>query len=102
MSAGTFVAGETGFFSVGARVGRVPAWLLVMQTLGAPDLVWLPLRGFLRASLPFSMAPLSGAAAWLGAGGDVGVSDGMFAKALSFRGRDLRRPRNDMSGTKEP
>ena len=34
MSAGTFVAGETGFFSAGAGFGCVPAWLLVIRTLG--------------------------------------------------------------------
>ena len=31
----------------------------------------------------------------------MGASDKMVAKALSFRGRVLRRTRNDMSGTKE-
>ena len=60
------------------------------------------LWGFLQASLPCSMSPLSGAAAWLGAGGAVGASDGMVAKVLSFGGRVLRRPRNDPFGTKEP
>ena len=102
MSAGHFVAGVTGFFSAGTRVGCVPAWLLVMQMLGAPDLVRVPLRGFLRASIPCSMAPLAGASAWLGARGEVGASDGMVAKVLSFLGRVLRCPQNDPLGTKEP
>ena len=102
MSAGTFVAGETGFFSAGTRVGCVLAWLLVRRMIGAPDQVGVPLRGFLRASLPCSMVPLTGAAAWLSAGGEVGISDGMVAKALSFGGRVIRRPRDDPSGTKEP
>ena len=102
MSDRPFVAGETDFFFAGAHAGRVPAWLLLMRTLGAPGLVRVPLRGFLRACLPFSMDPIAGAAAWLGAGGEVGKSDGMVAKAMSFRGRVLRRTRNDTSGTKEP
>ena len=102
MSDGTFVAGVTGFFSAGTCVGHVPSWLLVMWTLGAPDRVWVPLQSFLQASIPCSTAPLAGAAAWLSAGGEVGVSDGMVAKALSFVGRVLRRPRNDPSGKKEP
>ena len=73
-----------------------------MQTLGAPDLVRVLLRGFLWASLPCSMTPLSSRAAWLGAGGAVEASNGMVDKELSFGGRVLRRPRNDPSGTKEP
>ena len=77
MSAGLFVAGVTGFFSAGTCVGHVPSWLLVMWTLGAPDRVWVPLQSFLQASIPCSTAPLAGAAAWLSAGGEVGVSDGM-------------------------
>ena len=102
MSARTFVAGVTGFLSDGIRVGCIPACLLVMQTLGAPDLVRVPLRGFLLDSIPCSTAPLSGTAAWLGAGGKVGASDGMVTKALSFGGRVLYHPRNDPSGTKKP
>ena len=102
MSAGPFVAGVTGFFSAGTRVGRVPALLLVMRTLGSPELVRVPLQGFLRDSIPCSTAPLSGAVAWLGAGGEVGASDGVVAKALSFVGRVIHRPRNDPSGTKYP
>ena len=98
---GPFVAGDTGFFSSGTRVGRVPAWLLVMRTLEAPDLVRVPLQSFLRASLTCLMAPLAGAAAWLGAGGAVGGSDGIVAEALSFEERLLCRPWNDPSGTKK-
>ena len=79
-----------------------PAWLLVMQTLGAPDLVRVLLWGFLQASIPCSTAPLAGAATWFGAGGEVGASDRMVAKNLSFRGRVLRCPHNDPSGTKDP
>ena len=101
MSAGTFVAGETGFLSARTRVSRGPAWILVMRALGAPDLVQVLLWGFLRASFPCSMAPLAGAAAWLGSGGAVGESEGKVAKAFSFRGRVLRRPRNYPSGTKD-
>ena len=82
------------FFSAGNRVGCVPAWLLVMRTLGAPDLVRAPLWGFLRASIPCSMYPLAGAAAWLGSKEEVGASDGMVATALSFVGRVLRHPQN--------
>ena len=89
MSAGTFVAGETGFFSTETWVGRVPAWLLIIRMLGAPDLGRVLLLGFLRASFPCSMDSLSGAAAWLGAGGAVGASDRMVARALSFGGMAL-------------
>ena len=102
MLAGHFVAGEMGFFSAGACVGHVPDWLLVMRTLGVPYLVRVPLRGFLWASLPCSMAPLVGAAAWLGAGGEVGASDGMVTKAFYFGGRVLCHPWNDPSGMKDP
>ena len=95
VSVGPSVAGVTGFFfSAGTCVGCIPAWLLVMRTLGARDLVRVPLWGLLRASIPCSRSPLSGAAAWLGAGGEVGACDGMFAKVLSFVGRVLRRPQN--------
>ena len=102
MLAGTFVAGVTGFFSARTRVSRVPAWHLMMRMLGVPDLVRVPLWGFLRALIPCSTAPLAGADAWLGAGGEVGAPDRMVAKVLSFVGRVLRLPWNDLSGTKEP
>ena len=82
MSAGPFVVGVMGFFSSGTRVGHVHAWILVMRMLVAPDLVQVLLRGFLRASITCSTAPLAGAAAWLGAGEEVGASDGMVAKAF--------------------
>ena len=102
MLTGHFVAGVTGFFSAGTRVGRVPSWLLVMRMLGEPDLVWVTLRGFLQASISCSTPPRSGAATWLGSGGEVGASDRMVTRALSFVGRVIRRPRNDPSGMKEP
>ena len=86
MSAGPFMAGETGYFSAGTRFGCVPAWLLVIRALGAPDLGWVLPRGLLRALLPCSMAPLAGASAWLGAGGAAQAYDGMVARAFSFGG----------------
>ena len=49
-------------FRAGTCVGRVPAWNLVTRTLGAPDLVRMPLQGFLQDSIPCSPSPLSGAA----------------------------------------
>ena len=85
------------FFVTGTRVGRVPAWLLAMRTLGAPNMVWVPLRGFLRDSIPCSTSPLAGTAAWLGDRGEVGVSDVMVAKVLSFVGRVIHRPWNAVS-----
>ena len=94
MSAGTFGTGVIGYFSYRTRVSLVPDWLLVTRTLGAQDLVWIPLWGFLRASIPCSMYPLAGAAAWLGSKEEVGASDGMVATALSFVGRVLRHPHN--------
>ena len=63
MSAGTFVAGKTGFFFAGTRIDHVPAWLLVIRTLGAPELGRVILLGFLLAPFSSSMAPLTGAAA---------------------------------------
>ena len=77
VSAGPFVVRMAGFFPSWTCVGRVPACLLVARTLGAPDLVRMPLRGFLRASIPCSTSPLVGAAEWLDAGVEVGGSDGM-------------------------
>ena len=91
-----------GFSSSGTRVGHVSAWLLLMRTLGAPDLVREPFWGFLRALIPCSTTPLAGAAVWIDYWGEVGVSDGMVAKALSFRGRVICRPWNDLLETKEP
>ena len=67
MSAGNFVVGVVGFLPSGTCVGRVTAWILVTRTLGAPDLIRMPLWGFLQASIPCSTSPLVGAAAWLGA-----------------------------------
>ena len=64
------------------------------RTLGAPDLVCMPLQGFLRALNFYSTSPLAGTAAWLGAGGEVGASERMVATTLSFVGGVLRRPRN--------
>ena len=100
-SAGTFVAGKTGFFSAGTRVGRVPDWLLVIRTLGTPNLGRVILRGFLWDSFPCSMAPLAGVATWLGSRGAVGEFDRMVARALSFGGMVLCRPWNGPSGAKE-
>ena len=97
VSDGPFVAGVTGFFSTWTHVGRVLAWILVMQMLGAQDMVRVLLRGFLLASIPCSTSPLAGTAAWLGDRGEVGVSDGMVAKVLSFVGRVLHRPWNAVS-----
>ena len=90
------------FFSTGTLAGRVLAWLLVILTLGATDLLQVLLWGFLRALFPCSMSPLAGAAAWIGARGALGASGGMVVILLSFRGMVLRRPLNDPSGTKEP
>ena len=101
MSSGPFVADKTGFLSAGTWVDRVPDWLLVICTLGDLDLGRVLLRGFLLASFPFSMSPLAGAAAWLGAGGEVRASDGMVAGALSFCGMALRRPWNDQPVARE-
>ena len=70
-----FVVGETGFFAAGGRVSRVPTWILVC-TLGAVD--WELLGSFI-----FVLTPLARAAAWLGAGGEVGESNGMIAVAIS-------------------
>ena len=99
VSARPFLAGVTGFlFCSETRVGRVPAWIVMMWTLGEPDLVRVPLRGRLRALIPCSTSPLSGAAAWVGAGVEVEESDGMVEKVLSFVGRVLRRPRNAVGG----
>ena len=98
MSAGPFVAGETGFFYAGTQVGRVLACLLVIRTLGTPDLGRVLLQGFLWDLLPCSMNPLAGVAAWLGAGGVVGAFDGMVARALYFGGMVLRRTQNSPSG----
>ena len=99
MSTGTFVVRVAGFFPDGTCVGRVPAWILVMRTLGAPDLVGMPLWGFLRASIPCSTFPLAGVAAWIGAGGEVGASGGMV-RCPSWEGFSVV-PRMPL-GTKEP
>ena len=93
MLAGTFLTGETGFFSAGTWVFCLPAWLLVIRTPGTPDLGRLLLWGFLWASFPCSMAPLVGTAAWLRTRGSMGAFDGMVARLLSFDGMELRRPR---------
>ena len=61
------------FFPDGNRVSHIPAWLLVTRTLGAPNLVRMPIRGFLQ---------------------DSRASDGMVATALYFVGRVLCRPWN--------
>ena len=101
MSSGPFLAGETGFFSAGTRVGLVPSWLLVIRSLGVPDLGQVLLRGFLLASSPCSTSPLAGASAWIGARREVGASDGMVTRAFSFSDMAIRRPWNDSLGAKE-
>ena len=70
-----FVAGEPGFLSAGIWVAHVSAWLLV-RALRAVVREWVVYFTFL-------MTPLSGSAAWLGAGGGVGASGGMIAVAMS-------------------
>ena len=47
-----------------------------MGTLGAVDREQV-------GSFLFAMTPLAGAAVWLGAGGEVGASNGMIAVAMS-------------------
>ena len=44
MSAGPFKAEETGFFSAGTWVDRVLAWIQVIRTVGARDLVQVLLQ----------------------------------------------------------
>ena len=66
---------EPGFSAAGGQVARLPTWLLV-HTLGAVDRERM-------GSFLFALTPLDGAAALLGAGGEVGASDGMIAVAMS-------------------
>ena len=70
-----FVVGEPGISAAGGQVAQVPTWLLVC-TLGAVDQERV---GFFL----FVLTPLSGAAVWLGTGGEVGASDGTIAVAMS-------------------
>ena len=70
-----FVVGKPGFSAAGGRVVCVPTWLLVC-TLCAVD------RGRVVSFL-FSLPSPSGTAVWIGAGGEVGASDGMIAVAMS-------------------
>ena len=63
------------FSSAGVQFARVPTWLLV-RTLGAVDREWV-------VYFPFLMTPVAGSAAWIGAGGKVGVSDRLIAVAMS-------------------
>ena len=70
-----FVVGELGFSVAGGRVARVPTWLLV-RTLRAVDRERV-------GSFLFSLNYLAGAAAWLGAGEEVGESDRMISVAMS-------------------
>ena len=71
----TFVVGDPGFPAAGGWVARLPTWLLV-RTLGAVDRERV-------GSFIFALTPLAGAVAWLGAGGEVGASDGTIAVAIS-------------------
>ena len=70
-----FCCWRSGFSVAGGRVARVPTWILVC-TLGAVDRELL-------GSFIFVLTPLARAAAWLGAGGEVGESNGMIAVAIS-------------------
>ena len=88
-----FCCWRAGFFPSGVRVDRVLAWLLV-RMLGAVDRERV-------GSFPFLLTPLSGAAAWLGAGGEVGASDGMIAVAMYRVEVALCRPRNGPLGARE-
>ena len=84
---------RAGFFSAGVRVACVPTCLLV-RTLGEVDRERV-------VYFPFLLNPLAGAAAWLGAGGEVGASDGMIAVAMYRVEVALCRPRNGPSGARE-
>ena len=70
-----FCCWRAGFYSAEVRVARVPAWLLVL-TLGEVYLERV-------VSFTFLLTLLVGAAAWLGAWGEVGTSDGVVAVAMS-------------------
>ena len=86
-----FCCWRAGFFSAEVRVARVPAWLLVLTLVAVERVV----------SFPFLLTPLSGTAAWIGAGGEVGASDGMIAVAMSrVRWRSIV-PRNGRLGARE-
>ena len=85
------VVGKPGSSATRGR-GFVPTWLLV-RTLGAVD-IWRVVSFFLALLLP------AGAAVWLGAGGEVGTSDGMVAVAMS-RMLACRCPQDCSSGARE-
>ena len=64
-----------------------------MRTLGAVDQERV-------VSFPFLLTPLSCAAACLGAGGEVGASDGMIAVTMSRVEVALCHPRNGPLGAR--
>ena len=70
-----FVVGKPGFSAAGCQVVRVPTWHLV-RTLWVVDQEQV-------VYFLFAMPSLAGATVWLGAGGEVGASDGMIAIAMS-------------------
>ena len=74
ISAGPFVAGEPGFSPLG--FGLLVSLPGLVRTLGEVDRERV-------VSFPFLLTPLSGASAWLGAGGEVGASDRMIPVAMS-------------------
>ena len=86
------MVGKPGFSATRGQV-LVPTWLLV-RTLWAVDL-WQVVSFFFALLLP------AGVAVWLGAGGDVGASDGMITVAMS-RVLVCRRPRDCLPGAREP
>ena len=49
---------------------------MLVRTLGEVDREWV-------VSFTFLLTPIAGAVAWLGAGGNVGASDGMITVAMS-------------------
>ena len=69
------LVGKPGFSAAGGRVIRVLTWILV-RTLWALD--WGRVVSFL-----FALPSPAGASMWLGAGGEVGASDGIIAVAMS-------------------
>ena len=71
---GLLLLAGRGFSAAGCRFSIVPAWLLV-RTLGAVDLEKV-------GSFLFVLTPLTSTAAWIGAGGEVGASDGMIAVVM--------------------
>ena len=69
-----FVVGKPGFSAAGGWVAQVSTWLLV-RTQGEVDRERV-------GSFLFALTPLAGAAAWLGAGGEVGASNRMISVVM--------------------